>query len=182
MQSSHLISPQNGIWTIYQARKISIIYSGEDRQWNVLHRVWVILLTLPWSNSFWNCSIVSAATMWLFRSSEALTNTHKHTLSGISFLAQSFSLCTSFLTQCSPHMAGNRMVINTHLLQLQYNIKFNVTCLHFFCASMTATCTGDKQYGYPIEMKWQPKKYKCTNPSVRKGPTDMRMRNLFLQG
>lgn len=34
-------------------------------------------LTLPWSNSFWNASIVSTATMWDFRSSEALTVTLK---------------------------------------------------------------------------------------------------------
>lgn len=32
IQSSHSIPPQNGIWTIYQTRQISNIYSGTDNE------------------------------------------------------------------------------------------------------------------------------------------------------
>lgn len=61
IQSSHSIPPQKGIWTIYQARQVCQDILTEVK--TDTERLWFVLLTLPWSNSFMNCSIESTATM-----------------------------------------------------------------------------------------------------------------------
>lgn len=91
-----------------------------------------VTVTLPWSNSFWNCSIESTATMLLFRSSEALTNTHQTQLTSylachwhyvsilylplfciFSFKAQAFMICVHHLQHNdAPRWMGQRMTLN----------------------------------------------------------------------